>query len=273
MEPKTIVVPKTMANPQLTFRIVGSDLDDGAVSFDDFVVFCANVTKCLKSVEHVAVGATNHVRFRIADLKYGSASLTLVPVPTSKGRRSDCQSVTTLFRKTIAALGKGQAVDKRFRTDDLKRFRELALPLERHAKEVWVGRTKISGKFTENIDKLLDDGIPSRGEVAGRLERLDVHGRHQFELFPPLGGKVTCEFEPKLLAKVLKAVTRQVNVVGTLKFVNQEPFPQRVQVSAMELRPHDEELPTLASLRGLAPDCTDGMESVTFVRAIRDEQD
>ncbi len=263
----------SMSNPQLTFRIVGSDLDDGAVSFDDFVAFCGNVTRCLKSVEHVAVGATNHVRFRIADLEYGSALIALAPVPTSKGTRSDCRTVTSLFRKTVSALGKGQAVDKRFRTDDLKRFRELASPLERHAKEVWVGRTKISGKFTENIDRLLDAGIPSKGEVAGRLERLDVHGRHQFELFPPLGGKVTCEFEPKLLAKVLKAVTRQVNVVGTLKFANHEPYPQRVRVTAMELRPHDDELPTLASLRGLAPDCTDGDDSVSFVRAMRDEQD
>ena len=262
-----------MAKPLITFRIVGSDLDDGAVTFEDFVSFCANVTKCLKSVEHVIVGAPSHVRYRISDLQYGSASMTLTPVPGPKGRARECQQVASLFRKTVEAIGKGVTVDKRFQSDDLRRFRDLAQPLERRAKEVWVGRTRITGKFTENIDKLIEDAFLSQGEVAGQLDRLDVHGRYEFELFPPLGGKVTCEFEPHLLSKVLKAIKRHVNVVGMLHYAKQEPNPQRVRVESLDVRPRNDDLPTLASLRGIAPDCTGGVDSVDFVRAIRDEQD
>ena len=131
----------------------------------------------------------------------------------------------------------------------LGRLRELASPLERHAEEVWVRRTRISREFTEKLTGSSTPAFRSKAEVAGRLERLDVHGRHQFGLFPPLGGKVTCEFEPELLAKVLKLLLVRSMLWARLNIANYEPYPQRVQVTAMEFRPHDDELHSFPSRR------------------------
>jgi hypothetical protein len=68
------------------------------------------------------------------------------------------------------------------------------------------------------------------------------------------------------------AIKRNITVSGTLYFHQDKPFPDKVLVKNMELHPDDNELPTLGSLRGIAPNCSGGMDSVDYVRSVRDEQ-
>jgi hypothetical protein len=112
------------------------------------------------------------------------------------------------------------------------------------------GRFRITGRFTENIDKLLDEPAVADGEAAGLLEKLDAHGEAAFALFPPIGGPIVCQFGREMLEQVKAAVTRNVTVYGKLMCYLGSSLPGRAKVVRLTARPDDDELPSLNDLRG-----------------------
>ena len=131
--------------------------------------------------------------------------------------------------------------------------------------------SKLTSDFVASIERILGSAIPSEGQVTGRLERLNVHDRYEFVLFPVAGTRIVCAFDQAMLEQVRMGIKRTVTVSGTLFFQPDKPLPDRVRVQAMEIHPADEELPRLKDLKGIARRCTGKMTSVEFVRAIRDE--
>jgi hypothetical protein len=151
-------------------------------------------------------------------------------------------------------------------------FRGLAEPMNRRAKRIEVGRVKLTPKYFENIDQILGLSIPSHGSVKGRLERLNVHNRFEFVIYPPVSGyAVTCEFEEALFPTVHKAIKKNVTVRGELEYRPGRPFPDRVKVRALDIHAPDEELPKLADLRGAWKGCTNGLSSLRFLESIRND--
>lgn len=129
--------------------------------------------------------------------------------------------------------------DKRFTFDDLEAFRELVSPLDRHAKEVWVNGSKLTSDFVASIERILGSAIPSEGQVTGRLERLNVHDRYEFVLFPVAGTRIVCAFDQAMLEQVRMGIKRTVTVSGTLFFQPDKPLP-----IACESRPWKSTRPT-----------------------------
>ena len=161
-----------MSRPKLTVTLVGSEQDQGDLQLADFRKFCDSLTVCLRRVESkFPAGATTRLKYRIVNLSRGSASLTLEPIPPAKGNDFG-PDVIDLFSKTIAGLQAAKQVDPRLTNDDLLAFRALADPIHRHVREMKIGNTKVTSRFTANIDELLGMAIPSEGSVKGRLERL-----------------------------------------------------------------------------------------------------
>ena len=200
-----------------------------------------------------------------------SACVTLEPIPPKRGPDRTAEVVET-FRTTLGNLQAGRPVDPRLSFDDLSAYRELVAPLERRAKGVWLDGVSLTTEFAANIDRIIGNTLASEGFVTGRLERINIHNRHEFGLYPPLGAaRVTCRFEEPLLPQVQAALGRNVRVAGRLSFRPERAFPEHVLVKSIEVLPADSELPTLAELRGSAPGCTGGLSSVEFVRMIRSE--
>ena len=81
-----------------------------------------------------------------------------------------------------------------------------------------------------------------------------------------------CIFAEELLDQVRAAIKRNVTVWGTMVSQRDRPFPHLVHVTKMKLHSPDAALPSLSSLQGIAPGCIGDLDSVSFVRAIRDEQ-
>jgi hypothetical protein len=103
------------------------------------------------------------------------------------------------------------------------------------------------------------------------LEAINVHNRvNKFHIFPSIGPvKVACHFPDEMLADAISAINRYVFVSGQVKYHKRQFFPHAVEVVEMKVYPEERELPTLESLRGIAPDATGELDSVTFVRRIR----
>jgi len=254
-----------------TVKLVGSDEDNGIVQFEEFTDFCETVSRSLRKAESLVSGEPPRIRYRIAELGTASASITLEAVTPKQGH-DHRKEVLHLFHESIRNLQAGQDLDPRVDYDALETFRNLAKPLRRRTKEVWVGPARLTTQFEANIEAILSKSIPSEGSVSGFLERVNVHDRYEFVLYPPIPGyRITCIFPESMLAQVRDAIKGNVTVLGSLHFQPDSPFPHRVHVAKMELHPLDTELPTLSELKGMAPDCTGGLSSVDFVRAIRDE--
>ena len=257
---------------RLTITLVGSDQDEGNVQLSDFRRFCDSLTSCLLRIESkLSEPATAKLRYRIIDLSSGSASLTLEPIRPPKG--SDIgQDVINLFSKTVLSIQAGKTVDPRLNNDDLWAFRRLADPLNRKIKEIKIASTRVTSRFIANIDELVGTTIPSEGSVKGRLERLNVHNRFEFVIYPPIPGySVTCIFRDDLYEQIHQAVRRNVSVSGTLHFRPGRPFPDRVQVKSIEVHPPDDKLPKLADLKGMWKGSIGDQDTVAFVQAKRDE--
>jgi hypothetical protein len=180
------------------------------------------------------------------------------------------REVYDTFKRTIRALESGDKVDSRLRPSDLKVFRELAAPVWRGEKRVRVAGVQLSTQYVANIDKLVGTTTRSKGTVKGRIERLNVHDRHEFALYPPIGDAVvTCTFTDEQFEEVKRAIKQNVTVSGVLYYRGDSAYPERVQAEKIEIHPADEKLPTLGSLRGLMPEATGGKPVVEFLQTIR----
>jgi len=262
-----------MSANQITVKLVGSDEDDGAVRFEDFLSFCDSLSKCLRRSETLVSSHAPRTRYKIADLGCGSATIALQAIPPVDGpdRREE---VLSLFQDTVERLQAGRPPDRRVDRESLEAFRELISPLHRKTKEVWIGSSLLTVQYEVNIENILGSSVPCDGSVSGTLERVNVHDSSEFVLYPPIPGcRIKCAFPESMLGQVREAIKGNVTVWGKLYYQPDRPFPHQVHVDKMELHPPDDELPSLRDLKGIAPDCTGSLSSVEFVRAIRDQED
>ncbi|HVC98955.1 MAG TPA: hypothetical protein VND64_35145 [Pirellulales bacterium] len=177
-----------------------------------------------------------------------------------------------MFRKTVSAIQRGKGLDPRIGPDDVSAFKKLASPLNRGSKSVFIDDTEITSQYIANADKILNTSLAQEGTVSGSLERVNVHDRYGFILFPPIEGyEISCLFPEEMLDQVRLAIKHNVTVNGLMHYYADSPFPKVVRVVSMEIHPNDDDLPTLEELRGMAPGCTGGLTAVEFTRAVRDD--
>jgi hypothetical protein len=260
-----------VTNPTIDARLVGADEDGGYVQFDVFRRFCHVMSVCLRRAEAVVTAYRGRIRYRVSDLRASSAAIALEAVRPKKGPDSRVE-VVNFFKETVAALQSGSKIDGRLTPEGLKDFRELYAGVKR-IKEVWIGGRQITSRYVANIDEILKPALVSEGSVIGWLERLNVHEKNEFVLYPPLWEAVVCTFPDEMFEQVRSAVKRNVTVRGTLTYPPDRPYPTKVRVKGLEVHPPDEELPTLRQLRGLFRGCTGDKTATEYVRAIRDEHD
>ncbi len=261
---------------ELTIRLDGADEDAGLADFGDFTRFCDAVRKCLRRVERIVAGQPNQIRFRVADLRIKCALATIEPVAIGDGAQGDLGGeVVAFFRETVARIESGGDVDPRYGYDDFLAFRELTNPLNWHAEKVFVGRAELTSNFTAHIEELLKGGDPAEGTVSGYIQRLNVHNKREFFLYPVGETQaVCCAFKDRQLEDVRRGIERYVTVSGLLYYGPDAVLPHRVQVEAITVHPEPGKLPRLTSLRGsLGKGALGGKTSVEYVRALRDEQD
>jgi hypothetical protein len=126
-----------------------------------------------------------------------------------------------------------------------------------------------------SIDKILGTDITSAGSLTGFLEAVNVHKENKFFIYPPVGPKkVECVFKhDELFEKVREGIEKYVNVVGTLFYKSKGLHPYKIRVEKIEIYPPENKLPSLMSLRGIAPGLTGGKDSVAFVREQREAEE
>ena len=237
-----------MRAARLTVKLTGSEMDGGDVVLDDLKGFCSALSACLKVVERV-LDVESALDYRLVGLRRGSCGMTLEPTAQTDDTH-DGKRVLDLFRNTVRSLETGRRVDPRYTSHDLRVFRRLTDPLNRKVREIHFGRSKVSEQYRANIDKMLNRPSVAAGEATGLLEKVDVHDRNVFTLFPNIGEPITCMFANGLLDQVKQGLKQNVTIYGKLFYFLDSPFPGKANVTEIVVHPPDNQLPSLYDLHG-----------------------
>lgn len=258
----------------LSLSLSGRPEDKGDVRLADFTEFLYDTLRCLRAVDRRVTGQQfASADYRITGLKHSSATVEVEPIPYKKAADYTDRIVRTFTEGLAIIIEKAEAPEY-FDRPLLENFRQLAKPLSRHVRSIEVRADHRSIAITKqlevNIDKIIGEDIKSEGSMAGQLDVVNVHDQSMFYIFPVAGpAKIACTFEDEKLEDVKAAIKKYVTVSGTFLYKKNEVFPYQIEVGAIEVHPPEEELPTLASLRGIAPGMTGDLDSVEFIRRLR----
>lgn len=230
--------------------IEGGDIDDRHPRLKDVAMLCSSLLESLHQIERCITQKSGSIDYLVKEAKTGSLLMEIVPAYNEK-RETEIFETVTLFRLTVQDLQSGKAVDERLDDRALKSLRNIAKPLRHHAASLKIGGTRITSQFVESIDDILSKNYISHGSVMGTIEKLDIHGRNVFALFPmPDEKQIVCEFPVEYLDLVCSAINRKVTVWGTLKYKHNGVYPIHINVDDIDIHPEESELPTFESMRG-----------------------
>jgi hypothetical protein len=109
------------------------------------------------------------------------------------------------------------------------------------------------------------------GSITGRLDSINVHGRHQASLWDELDQRrVTVTFAEADYEAVKAALRQRVELFGVIQ-EDADGRAVRLRMQTLEIQPSDDQLPTLGSLIGSMPDLTGGMTPEEYLERSRRE--
>lgn len=271
-----------MATARLTIKITGDSRDKGKVRLDALIAKLVALQKALNAIEETTSTHDRHgdVYLRIERIKYSSPLSMTIDVRTAEKDGDYTKFLVRTFSKDLEGLSRKTEVAASTPYARLDAYRELAESgvAKSESSAIRAGRKtfRIDAKLVANINTILSDATAEErehGTVTGRLDVINLHGKKQFYIYPSLGPtRIKCMFEERLREDVKKALDSKVLVSGVLCFRKHDSHPFAVDAKSIEVLPEDDRLSSFESLRGIAPDITEGMSAAEYIRKIRDEE-
>ncbi len=266
-------------NHYIEFKLQGSDDDRGKVRIYEFKDFLDSVSTILKKIEtSVSDSEKPSTYYRIINLKVGSATIGIEAVPYKK-EEDYSASILDRFTEGVNIVQEGDVLPEWVDDELLENFKNLIKPLRKHVKSIEIKRNgqklAVTKQLEVNIEKVLEKHLYiNKGTITGYLDTLNVHKTDQFHIYPPIGPtKICCNFNEELLPKIKEGIKKYVNVLGTMHYRENEAFPFKIDAEDIEVYPPENELPTLESIKGMAPEVTGDLDPVDFVKKLREEYD
>lgn len=265
----------------ITLTIEGSQVDNGHVRLSDFLDELEALKEALRQTERSMFNTDRpEVYYRIVDAEHSSPlrlvieGVTSQPIRQSKKR---AHAVVRGFTGNVGMLSR-QRRPQKIDVPTLESYRVLGATLGRNVERILIADNAgkvvpIDRAFQEKVTEAIGPDEKAIGSLSGRLERLNLHNVHRFEIFPTVGPRrVSCNFLENQLPDVLKAVNRYVTVVGLLRYKQWAEFPHAIDMDKMDVHEMESDLPSLDDIRGISPDATGHLSSEEFVRRMRDEE-
>jgi hypothetical protein len=261
---------------RIKVQLKGSFSDDQHVRLSEFITQLQALQVALTNTESIISGGKrSSLYYRIVDLSHASPSTVIVeakPYPQAPDLSVD---VVDKFFSGIKQIQETGQITEEFDRPTLESYKGLSATLRKNITEIKLSngtyQIEITRQLEARIDNILGSEIIVEGSIEGMLEAINIHNKaNKFHIFPSVGPtKVVCHFPDAMLSDAIGAINRYVRVAGQVKYQMRGFFPHEVEVAAMEVYPEEHELPTLGSLRGIAPDATGRLDSVAFVRSLR----
>jgi hypothetical protein len=267
-----------MANDTLTL-VIESTGDSEHVSLDDFVAQLDALRTALERTDAALNGGQQTIEWEVTGLSHSSpATIELRARPRRRPTmpKVPADEVIRAFGGTVRSLNESQPPASQLDYSAVNSYRSLGGPVSAGRVTAVISTpyetVSISPAVEATATKVLDEDVVTDGSYKGLLEFLNIHGRkNEFRIYPPAGPNyVTCEFDQTQLDSAKRAVGHSVRVHGKVVYKARTAFPYRIEVTRIQVLPSDNELPSLMSLRGVAPEATGSLSSEDFVRSLRD---
>ncbi len=271
-----------MAARRITIKVLGAEEDRGHVRLSEFIRQLDVIRAALRQTErHLAGSDESLVYWRVVDLRHESpATVVLEDVPVR--RKGNAQTipprVVERFVHDLGEIRAGHAIPRKERDLALlESYRDVAGLVDRNVQTLTITgakRTvKITPKFKDNLERIIGPDESAQGSISGVLEAINLHNALKFQIYPVVGAsRVLCHFAEAQKAQVIAGLDKYVRVTGRVLYKSWSQHPHAVHVDQVEIFPPDDELPTLHSLRGTAPDATSGVPADVFIRERRDAE-
>lgn len=247
-------------------------LDGDRIEMKAFLDAVSTFVHLLRTVDET-VSRSRSVRWRLATLRYSSPAVVgCVGEPRSLNTPDQAPLVG---RAVLSGLGQ---LERRVRPTA---FSDEALDLAKHLADLkdrgGIQRVSIAEPHADQpatltltreiaaaVDDLIGAKYESLGSIIGRLELVSSHGGMlRCNIYEDASGKpVRCDFPETLKKAVLDAFDQRVHAAGTIKR-DASGQPRHITLDSLEVLPTG--APRSASITGLAPDFTDGLDSADWL--------
>lgn len=266
--------------PQLSVTLEARSGVD--VRLEDFAGYLDELRGALNAVDRrIAFSRKPTTYYTIGGLQKASPATVLLDAHPRQADIDHRTHVLSTIVNTLSAIGDADLflsaplVD----LDVLSEVKPLVDRLTQHGRleRVRIGYRERTVSLTREspakVASLLGSEQEEYGSVRGLLEFVNAHAEPPyFKVYPIAGPRIVrCYFKPEMLPEVREALKHNVEVSGRLKSFANAAHPHEAVAESIERFPDDSELPTLESLRGIAPDATRGESPEDFVRRLRDE--
>lgn len=267
----------------IKFSVEGLDSENGHLRLDEVLEQLEHLLATLNGIDRI-VGNSGRplLYYRIKAVSHSSPlRFTLEPVVRLKVRSPHPNHVKAThhrFFRELEAIRSMSPVSPEIDDDVLEHLRDLVSGLGKTFKSGNISNDcaniELDEKFEGSIRQLLNEELCSYGGIEGTLDALNIHGSaRRFWIYPKIGPeRVRCDFLPGTREQIREAAGQYVRVEGVKYFRPPNPYPVRVQVRQFEIITKDDAV-DLYRIGGIAPGATQLMDSVEFVRTIRDEWD
>jgi hypothetical protein len=265
-----------MPTRRLKIRLKGAVNDQEHVRLNELIGQLQTIYVALNRTDHI-ISKKEHpsVVYRVVDLSHSSpATITLEATPIDP-QIDYSDLIVDKFISGLQTITQRSEPPADFDRETLEAYKGITSMLRRHMTEIEISADGVELPITRDlehkIDHIIGPDILSEGSMTGDLETVNVHNKNTFYIYPVIGPKkVLCNFSPDMFDKVKIALKQYVTVTGVLRYKAREPYPYAIDVKELEMSPPEEQLPTIWDLRGIAPAATGGLDSVAFIRTLRD---
>lgn len=259
---------------ELDVHIWGPSDGEGAnVGLETLAAFLGDLQVSLRKMGQRVAPEAN-ARFLVTALAHGSARLTIRAVA------DDCQAggeIIDAYIYELDALQRGQEpaeVDYEVVESISAMVNRLGRGLDGIEFAHGDRTLNVTQRAAETGKRLLRTDLRSHGAMQGYLDAINVHGKHELSIYPTIGrAKVVCRFPEHMLPQVSQALKHYVDVTGVLHYRRGEDYPYLVEIDSLEVAPKQDDLPTLRSLRGMAPAITGGQPLLEYLEEMRSVED
>lgn len=262
---------------KIVIRLEGKESESGHVQLSEFVERLESLRKLLRQIDlHVSGTKSPTIDYQITNLSHSSpATVEISPRALPKQIDNSTAVLDSFFRGLDYVRETNHVPDdlpyaildayKEFIEHPFKNLSSFSVGLDDGNPIV------VSDELSYALEKALSGEFKNDGSMSGLLEAINIHGpSKKFTIYPLAGpAKLECHFPDSKLEDAINAINHHVCVIGTFKYRSKSTHPHEVQVREMEVYPPDNKLPSLSSLRGIAPNATGGKDSVAFVREMR----
>ncbi len=252
--------------------------DLGNITLDALITALRETQAILEELDTAISGEKKgSLDWVVAGLREGSAELAISPRTRLADR--DCgPEVIATYVTSVARLEQQAMTPPYLRETGIRRCQRVLRLIGREGvtgivlvNEDDTRELYLTAQATVHAAQLLQVRHIALGSIDGTLEAISVHQKPRFTIYHSWTHKaVTCDFSSTdLLEQAKSALGGRVSVIGMVA-INSEHEPVRVKAERLTAFAADGDLPTTASLWGSDPDFTGGLESVEYIRRMRD---